>query len=178
MKAETGVRQDYEAALVAVVPRLRRFCVSLSGGADAGDDLTQAVLERALLKRDQFRVGTRLDFWLFRLARNLKIDMARAARSRGGPGESLDMVAELTGEDGRDIVEVRSELSLAARALMALPEAQREVFALVVLDGLAYREAAALLDLPIGTIMSRVARARTGIEAFVRDSERSAGDDG
>ena len=172
-----GVQQDFAALLVAVAPRLRRFCVSLSGNADAGDDLTQAVLERALLKQDQFQADTRLDLWLFRMARNLKIDMARAAKARGGLGESLDTIAERTGEDGREVVEVRSELSLVARAFMALPEAQREVFALVVLDGLAYREAAALLDLPIGTIMSRVARARTGIEAFIRESERSAGHD-
>jgi RNA polymerase sigma-70 factor, ECF subfamily len=171
-------RHAFEQALVVMMPRLRRFCVALCGQADPGDDLAQAVLERALMKQAQFRQGTRLDLWLFRMARNLRIDLARAAKSRGGPGESLDLVAEQMGEDGRELVELRSELSLAGRAYMALPEGQREVFGLVVIEGLAYREVADLLDLPIGTIMSRVARARMGIEVFVRDSERNAGDDG
>ena len=162
--------------LVAMMPRLRRFCLSLAGSADSGDDLLQVVLERALVKQALFQPGTRLDHWLFRMARNLHIDMIRAARARGGPGESLDEgeARQVEGEDGQRIVEARSELSLAGQAFMALPDGQREVFALIVLDGLAYREVADALDLPLGTVMSRVARARAGMESFLREQGEAA----
>ena len=84
---------SFSDQLVAMIPRLRRFCLALTGSRDTGDDLLQSVLERALLRQAQFHAGTRLDHWLYRIARNLRIDLMRAERSRGGPGESLDEAA-------------------------------------------------------------------------------------
>jgi RNA polymerase sigma-70 factor, ECF subfamily len=157
----------FSDALVALMPRLRRFCLSLAGSADAGDDLMQGVLERALAKQHLYQPGTRLDHWLLRLARNLNIDRIRAEKSRGGPGESLDLAENIAGSDGVMVVEARSDLAQAGQAFLALPDTHREVFALVVLDGLSYREAAEVLEVPIGTVMSRIARARIMLERAV-----------
>lgn len=159
---------SFSDQLVAVIPRVRRFCLALTGSRDAGDDLLQSVLERALLRQAQFQAGTRLDHWLYRIARNLRIDLMRAERSRGGPGESLDEAADVVGSDGLRLVEARSQLAHAGRAFMALPGNHREVFALVVLDGCTYREAADLLELPLGTVMSRIARSRAAMEEFMQ----------
>jgi len=161
----------FSEQLVAMMPRLHRFCIALAGGRDGGEDLKQEVLERALLKQQLFQPGTRLDHWLFRLARNLHIDRIRAAHSRmgqaGRQAESLELAEHVVGSDGREVLEQRSELSHATRAFMQLPETMREVFSLVVLEGMSYREAAELLEVPIGTIMSRIARARTALERSV-----------
>jgi len=153
--------------LVALMPRLRRFCLSLAGSVDAGDDLMQAVLERALIKQDLYQPGTRLDHWLLRLARNLNIDRIRAEQSRGGPGESLELAENVVGSHGVDVVESRSDLAQAGQAFLALPDTHRSVFALVVLEGLSYREASEVLEVPIGTVMSRIARARIMLERAV-----------
>ncbi len=158
---------SFSDQLVAMIPRLRRFRLALTGSRDTGDDLLQSVLERALLRQAQFHAGTRLDHWLYRIARNLRIDLMRAERSRGGPGESLDEAAEIVGDDGLRLVEARSQLAHAGQAFMTLPANHREVFALVVLDGCTYREAADLLELPLGTVMSRIARSRAAMEEYM-----------
>jgi RNA polymerase sigma-70 factor (ECF subfamily) len=155
-----------QAAIVAALPRLRRFCRGLTGNADDGDDLMQSTVERALARAGQFEAGTRVDAWMFRIARNLRIDAARAAGRRGSQVD-IDTIAETKGEDGRELVENRSDLAAAQRALQAVPEEQRSAFLLVVVEGLSYREAAEVLDVPVGTIMSRLARARDRIDAVV-----------
>lgn len=119
----------------------------------------QATVERALLRSSQFEAGTRLDSWMFRIAQNLHIDVARAAKRRGTVMD-VEALHSVTGSDGRELVESRSDLAAAQRALQALPEDQRAVFAMVVIEGRSYRDTAEALDLPIGTVMSRLARAR------------------
>jgi RNA polymerase sigma-70 factor, ECF subfamily len=146
-------------AIVAALPRLRRFCQAMAGNAPDGDDLMQATVERALSRAGQFEPGTRLDSWMFRIAQNLHIDGARAAKRRG-TAVDVEALQNLAGSDGRDLVESRSQLAAAQRALQSLPEDQRAAFALVVIEGRSYRETAEALDLPIGTVMSRLARAR------------------
>lgn len=146
-------------AIVAMLPRLRRFCQAMAGNAADGDDLMQATVERALLRSGQFEHGTRLDSWMFRIAQNLHIDGTRAAKRRG-TAMDVEALHGLAGSDGRDLVESRSELAAAQRALQSLPDEQRAVFAMVVIDGRSYRDTAETLDLPIGTVMSRLARAR------------------
>ncbi len=126
----------------------------------------QATVERALARSHQFEPGTQLHSWLFRIAKNLRIDMARAA-GRRGTAISIDDVPDQQGEDGVAMVENRSELAAAQRALLALPEDQRQTFALVVIEGLSYREAADVLEVPVGTVMSRLARARGRIDSVV-----------
>jgi RNA polymerase sigma-70 factor, ECF subfamily len=152
--------------MVALVPRLRRFCATLMRSADAGDDLAQATIERALSRVDRWQEDTELDRWMFTIARNLHIDQCRAARRRGVQ-VGMEALEDSAGEDGRRVTEERSELARARQAVMSLPDDQRMLVALVIIDGQTYRNAAAILDIPIGTVMSRIARARRAIEAFM-----------
>lgn len=151
------------AQIIAALPRLRRFCWALAGNAEDGDDLMQSTVERALGRAHQFEPGTQLSSWLFRIARNLRIDAARQAGRRGAH-LPIDELPEQQGEDGLALVENRSELAAAQRALQALPEDQRLTFVLVVVEGMSYRDAAEVLEVPVGTVMSRLARARGRIE--------------
>jgi RNA polymerase sigma-70 factor (ECF subfamily) len=157
---------DLRKAIVAHLPRLRRFCMALARNADAGDDLCQATVERALARAAQFIPGTRLDSWMYRIAQNIQIDQGRRLRTRGTE-IAIDDAFDLSGDDGVAIVEGRSSLARARSAMAALPDDQRALIALVVLDGKSYREAADILEIPIGTVMSRIARARRSIDLFV-----------
>jgi RNA polymerase sigma-70 factor, ECF subfamily len=147
-------------------PRLRRFALALTRSDADADDLVQSTFERALTCLQQWQRGTRLDSWLFRIAQNLWIDQRRAARLRG-PTESADAAMQLPGEDGRDLNERQLMVRDAMRALARLPEDQQAVLALVSIEGLPYAEAAQILGVPIGTVMSRLARARRAIAAHV-----------
>ncbi|OYW16520.1 MAG: RNA polymerase subunit sigma [Novosphingobium sp. 12-64-8] len=142
-KTDTGALR---AAIVAVLPRLRRFCQARAGNADDGDDLMQATVERALLRSHQFDPATRLDSWMFRIAQNIHIDQIRGVRRRGAHVSDEELI-ELPGDDGRILVENRSDLALV----------------LVVIEGQGYRQAADTLGIPVGTVMSRLARARARI---------------
>ncbi|MFM5907613.1 MAG: RNA polymerase sigma factor [Novosphingobium sp.] len=166
MVAGSAGDSSMRSAIIASLPRLRRFCQGLAGNAHDGDDLMQSTVERALARADQFETGTRLDSWLFRIAQNLHIDKARSTKRRGHQVPVED-IPDAMGEDGRHITEARSDLAAAQRALQAVPEDQRAAFLLVVVEGMSYREAAETLEVPVGTIMSRIARARGRIEQAV-----------
>lgn len=144
------LRQD----IIALFPRLRRFCMALARGQDAGDDLCQATIERALSREDQFIPGTRLDSWMYRIAQNIFIDQTRRLKTRGVETDVDDVIA-LSGDDGVQIAEGRSDLARAQAAMAALPDDQRILLALVVLDGKSYREASEILEIPMGTVMSQ-----------------------
>lgn len=163
MAGSGAVSETMRKAIVAALPRLRRFCQALAGNPVDGDDLMQSAVERALSRAHLFEEGTRIDSWLFRIAQNLNIDAARAAKRRG-QAVPVDEIAETMGEDGRTLVENRSQLAAAQRALQEVPEDQRAAFVLVVIEGMSYKEAAEVLDVPVGTVMSRLARARGKIE--------------
>lgn len=111
---------------------------------------------------------------MFRIARNMHIDQLRSARLRGVTVE-IEEAIDVQGSDGVTLLEARSDLSAARAALAALPVDQRELVALVILDGLSYKDAAELLDIPVGTVMSRLARARRAIEARVNHPVSEAG---
>lgn len=166
-----ATRVDLRSEIVALLPRLRRFCAALSRNSDAGDDLCQAVVERALSRADQFEPGTRLDSWMYRIARNLQIDGIRKQRTHGTEVD-IDDGVDIVGDDGVRIVEGRSDLMRAQQAMAALSEEQRALIALVVIDGQSYKDAAEILDIPIGTVMSRIARARKAIDGAVRGAAR------
>lgn len=166
MTAGEARQQTFRNAVIAALPRLRRFCQALAGSAQDGDDLMQSTVERALERSHQFLPGSRLESWMFRIAQNLHIDGTRATQRRG-PQVPVDELSETMGEDGRVILEGRSDLAAAQRALQAIPKDQRAAFLLVVVEGLSYREAAEVLEVPVGTIMSRLARARRQIEQVV-----------
>jgi RNA polymerase sigma-70 factor (ECF subfamily) len=152
----------FENELTQLLPRLRRFAHTLSRhGADA-DDLTQATIERALRSRHQWQPGTRLDSWLYRIMRNLWIDTARA-RVRKEKHEAPEEEAQWIGEDPRDAIDASLELKRAMAAMERLPDEQREVVALILIEGFGYREVSELLDLPIGTVSSRLVRGRTAL---------------
>ena len=133
--------------MLALLPRLRRFAVALTGRAADADDLVQDTIERALRNLDQFTPGTRMDSWMLRIAQNLWIDNLRSRKTRGQPVELEN--AEHVSVDGRRAAEARLMMNDTVRALAELPEEQRVVVALVLVDGLSYREAASVLQVPI-----------------------------
>jgi RNA polymerase sigma-70 factor, ECF subfamily len=157
---------DLRKQLGQFIPRLRRFALALTRSHDDADDLVQSTLERALTCLQQWERGTRLDSWLYRIAQNLWIDQRRVARLRGST-EGADAAMQLTGEDGRELNERQLMIRDAMRAMAALPEDQQAVLALVSIEGLSYEEAAKVLGIPIGTVMSRLARARRAVAAHV-----------
>lgn len=153
---------DFDSGLTQCLPRLRRFAHALSHNRADADDLTQSTLERALSARGQWQPGTRLDSWLYRIMRNLWIDTARS-RARKGKLEAPPEAAENVGIDPRAGMEASIDLSRVMSAMSRLPDEQREVVALILVEGFGYREAAELLGLPIGTVSSRLVRGRSAL---------------
>jgi len=148
--------------LIAVLPRLRRFARGLTGSAVEADDLVQAACERALSRAHQFQEGTRFDSWMFRIVQTIWIDQIR---SRDVRKEEPEVEAERIGTDEpMRRVEARLALAEVRLALKDLPPEQRAALMLVTVDGLSYKEAAAVADVPVGTIMSRLARARVALQ--------------
>lgn len=146
--------------VLQLLPRLRRFCFALTGSAADGDDLVQDTVERALKHLHQWERGTRLDHWMFRIARNRFIDGRRAARRRGSVVVSDNDNASQVSIDGEHQMEAHLMLMKVRQVLQGLPLDQREAVALVLIEGVSYRDAAELLDIPIGTLTSRISRAR------------------
>jgi RNA polymerase sigma-70 factor (ECF subfamily) len=152
----------FDDELVGLLPRLRRFARALARDASDADDLCQAAVEKALGARDQWQPGTRMDSWMYRIMRNAWIDKMRA-RSRAAQtfvGEESGMSV---GDDGDRAIEARVELGRVERAMAQLPDEQREAVALVLVEGLAYKEAAELLEVPMGTLTSRLVRGRQAL---------------
>jgi RNA polymerase sigma-70 factor (ECF subfamily) len=156
----------FEDELVALLPRLRRFAHALSRNAADADDLTQAAIERALRSKDQWQPGTRLDSWAYRIMRNLWVDTARA-RSRKSAREAPEEEGLNVGEDPRAAMDASVDLKRVMAAMGRLSDEQREVVALILIEGFGYREAAEMLDLPIGTVSSRLVRGRTALLAMI-----------
>lgn len=151
-----------EDQLVAFLPNLRRFATSLCGSRDVADDLVQAACERALASAERFEPGTRFDAWMFRILRNLWIDVVRR-RKTAGVQEDISEREDIAGVSGEREVEARMTLRSVGEAIKELPDEQREVLLLVCIEELSYRETADVLDIPIGTVMSRLARARKNL---------------
>jgi len=148
--------------LVRLVPRLRRFALGLCGsGADA-DDLVQAACERALKNEDAFIAGTRMDSWMYRIVQNLWLDARRRGKVRGtavDPGEA----SLHDGGKGARAAEDRVTLARVFGELERLPDGQRAVLTLIAVEGLSYREVAEVLEIPVGTVTSRLVRAREAL---------------
>jgi RNA polymerase sigma-70 factor (ECF subfamily) len=152
------IRQD----LIGLMPRLRRFAYALVGDHQRGDDLVQEAFARAFAHLDQFQAGTRLDSWMYKILRNVWLNQERAVRARGAVVD-LDCTMEIVGVDGRDIVETRLTLKQVLRGLAKLPSDQRELIVLICVEGLSFKDAAAILDIPLGTATSRLARGRRAL---------------
>jgi RNA polymerase sigma-70 factor, ECF subfamily len=158
MSALPDIRQD----LIGLMPRLRRFAYALVGDRARSDDLVQEAFVRAFTHLDQFQVGTRLDSWMYKILRNVWLNQERALRVRGTMVD-LDHAPEVAGPDGRHVVEVRLTLDQVLRGLAKLPHDQRELIVLVCVEGLSFKDAAAILDIPLGTATSRLARGRRAL---------------
>lgn len=145
--------------LVALLPRLRRFALVLCRSQPLADDLVQGACERALAHADSWTPGTRFDAWMFRILRNHWIDHLRRTKAEGMT-EDVATQTQLIGDPGEGPILSKLVLSEVQQAIESLPQEQREVLVLVCAEDLSYREAAEVLHVPIGTIMSRLARAR------------------
>jgi RNA polymerase sigma-70 factor (ECF subfamily) len=144
-------------AMLAAVPSLRAFAISLSGNIDRADDLVQETLLRAIANIDSFQPGTNMSAWMFTILRNLFRSEYRKRRREvedtdGSYAESLKSHPEQSS---------RLEFQEFRAALAKLPPDQREALILVGASGFSYEEAASICDCAVGTIKSRVNRART-----------------
>ncbi|MEL6364991.1 MAG: RNA polymerase sigma factor [Pseudomonadota bacterium] len=153
--------RDFVDELLATVPHLRRFAFVLTGDAFDADDLVQQTVERALTKRTQYRSGSPIHSWLLKIMQNIFLDAKRAETRR-------PIHLAIDDHDGAlEPIEAEGETQVFAQQVMALvaelPKAQRLVIASVVVDGRTYEETAGVLNIPIGTVMSRMARARKTI---------------
>nr|WP_233151763.1 RNA polymerase sigma factor [Pelomonas sp. KK5] len=166
------MNEELRRELAALLPRLRRFARTLAWQREDADDLVQLALERALTKaQDQWQPGTRLDAWVFRIMKNAWIDELRA---RGRQGEVMvasadaDELGERVGESESGALITRLSVH---KAMQRLPEEQRLAVSLVLVEGLSYKEAAESLEIPVGTLTSRLARGREALQAMLIDAE-------
>ena len=159
---------DIGYRIVALLPRLRGLARTLARSPDAADDLVQATCEKALRHADSWTPGTKLDAWLFRIMRNHWIDTVRRNRPEVAV-DAEEIAGELPSVSGQRVVDGRLMLAEVRRIADALPDEQRTVLMLVCVEELSYRETAEMLDVPIGTVMSRLARARAALVAAMED---------
>ena len=151
----------FRVELRSLIPRLRRFGHALTGSADDGDDLVQDALEKALSREDQFQAGTRMDSWLYKIMQNAWIDRKRSAATRATVVQPLEDDHYAIGEDGRESFDAKITLRQVRDMMQRLHVDERSVLALVSIEGQSYQQAAETLDIPIGTVMSRLSRARS-----------------
>ena len=166
----TDLADDLLQVLTGLLPRMRRFGLALTGSAADTDDLVQNACERVLRHRDQLNEVTRLDAWLYGVMRNLWIDETRHRKVRRH--DQIEAAADIVGEDGQATVDGRIALAAVRRAMNDMPPEQRTILMLVCVDGLSYKDAAEVLGVPIGTVMSRLSRAR--LDLHERLSHRPA----
>ena len=151
--------EEISERIVELLPRLRRFARSLSRNQHDADDLVQSVVERAWRHLGQLKPGASLASWMFGIMKNAWIDDRRAKTRRGEvalPEDSGDHPAI-------PAADANANLWAVSEAMTQLPDEQRLAVALVLVEGLSYREAAAALDVPIGTLTSRLARGRSAL---------------
>ena len=160
-----------EHDIAALLPRLRRFARSLTFHREDADDVVQIAVERALARSEQWEAGTRLDSWMFRIVKNAWIDEVRSRVRR----DQL-FVAEEAGEHvGDDHAGAQQQRMAIEKAMSLLSEDHRMVIGLVLVDGLPYKEAAEVLEIPMGTLTSRLARAREALQELLSDRPRKKG---
>ncbi len=157
--------EEFRQQLALVIPHLRAFGRSLSGNRDTADDLVQETLLKAWAARKRFQAGTNMRAWTFIILRNLYLSQMRRARFKGEWDDlAADRLLAAPASQDRHV-----ELSDMQRALMHLPQPQREALILVGAGGFAYEEAAEICGVAVGTIKSRVARGRVALEALLTE---------
>jgi RNA polymerase sigma-70 factor (ECF subfamily) len=165
-------RRHFGEALIGQLPALRRYARGLVGNAAHADDLVQDCIERALRQGERLREPQRLGGWLRSILHNLYIDELRRGRSRGPEQDiadySDDFALSTPPADRGTVIDF-------TRAMDTLTLEHRQVLLLVGLEDMNYREIAAELDIPIGTVMSRLARARERLRSAMEgDMSRNA----
>jgi RNA polymerase sigma-70 factor, ECF subfamily len=163
----TESTENIQARIIELLPRLRRFARNLTRNPHDADDVVQIAIERALTRLDQWHRDARLDSWLFRIVRNAWIDEMRSRARRDAlfaPEEAGDAIGVAAIDREVDRLSVEA-------AMARLPEEQRLAVSLVLVEGLPYREAALVLDVPIGTLTSRLARGRAALQAMLQWAE-------
>lgn len=165
----SAVDQALMEELESVIPRLRRYARSLTRDQHRGDDLVQDTLVRALDKLHLYQRGTNLLAWLFTIMRNLHINSLRSAKWERAQAETQIEVPvpglQISNLAMRDL----------AQAMAKLPDDQRETVVLVAVEGMAYQDVAQIMQVPIGTVRSRLSRARDRLRHLVQ-GEQSEGD--
>ena len=158
-------KRDLKSRITAEVPYLRRFACALTNDPVFADDLVQDCIERSLTRLHLFDETRSLRTWLFTILRNLYINSLRQ-RGRRGPHMSLEDISEhnLAQAPNQSASVVGIDI---ARALDELPQEQREVLVLVALEEMTYEETANIVDAPIGTVMSRLSRARARLKMIL-----------
>ena len=155
--------ENVREQIAALLPRLRRFARNLTRDPHDADDVVQMAVERALVKLEQWRRDARLDSWMFKIVRNAWIDELRSRGRR----DKVFLAAEAGENVGTDSMARETDLLAVQSAMARLPQEQREAVGLVLVEGLPYREAADVLDVPIGTLTSRLARGREALQAML-----------
>ncbi len=145
-------------AILAEIPRLRRYARAMLGNREAADDLVQDTLERAWVRLSQWRVGSDMRAWLFSIMHNLRVDQLRrptvpTVSTHCMDEDELELPTRPAQTDELEVRDLESALS-------QLPDEQREVLLLVALEEMSYAEIATTLGIPVGTVMSRLSRGR------------------
>ncbi|MDQ7262623.1 RNA polymerase sigma factor [Paracoccus sp. PS-1] len=152
----------FAEAMIALLPNLRRYALSLTRRGDQADDLVQQTVERAIANAASFDRAQRLEPWLFRIMRNAFIDQTRRQR-REGTKIDIHEIPEVLPTDPGPGLEARLMLQSVEAAMADLPPDQREILHLVCVEEMSYAETARILDIPMGTVMSRLSRARLAL---------------
>ena len=165
MRGEMSSEEAVRGAVQTHSKRVWRFGLALSGAPDIADDLLQATCLRALERHHQVKLQARLDSWLMTICRSIWLNELRARSVRKAQALSITPEAELVavGPDAETDIFAAEVFT----RVMQLPEAQRETVMLVFVEGYSYREAAAMLEVPIGTIMSRLSNARQKLKTMM-----------
>lgn len=166
MTANATINND----IAALLPRLRRFARTIVYNREDADDLVQIAVERALGRSAQWQPETRLDSWVFRIMKNAWIDEVRSRIRR----DNLFAPEEAGEHVGDQTAEAQQQRMAIEKAVGMLSEEHRMVVALVLVDGMPYKEASEVLEIPIGTLTSRLVRARAALQEILSDQKRTA----
>lgn len=156
-----GTPENVQRQIVDLLPRLRRFARNLTRNPHDADDVVQIAVERALARLSQWRSDSPLDRWMYKIVKNAWFDEIRSRKRRDEVFLPADAGDAATGDDPGDALSIRA-------AMERLPDEQRLAISLVLVEGLSYQEAADVLDVPVGTLTSRLARGRQALQAALR----------
>jgi RNA polymerase sigma-70 factor (ECF subfamily) len=169
--------ENMRQQLKDVLPSLRRFARALARNKDDADDLVQMTCERALDRSEQWQEDTRLESWLFRIMQTVWLNELRSRKVRDRyQGDEQTRIADGAPPTADGAVEAKMLLDRVENEIFQLPEHERVLLLLICVEGYSYKEAAEMLRVPIGTVMSRLSRARLNLMSRLDASDRSATD--